>query len=51
MDQHMIEGLLGQYGWMAVVAFVLLIGRSTIESAIEAIKVAWNLSKKEQKDQ
>ena len=39
MDQLMIEQMVGQYGWMAVVAFVLLIGRSTIESAIEAIKV------------
>ena len=38
MEQQ-IETLIGQYGWMAVVAFVLLIGRKTIESSIEAIKV------------
>ena len=38
MEQQ-IETLIGQYGWMAVVAFILLIGRTTIESSIEAIKV------------
>ena len=38
MEQQ-IETLIGQYGWMGVVAFVLLIGRKTIESTIEAIKV------------
>ena len=38
MEQQ-IETLIGQYGWMAVVAFVLLIGRKTIESSIDAIKV------------
>lgn len=38
MEQQ-IETLIGQYGWMAVVAFILLIGRKTIESSIEAIKV------------
>ena len=38
MEQQ-IETLIGQYGWMAVVAFVLLIGRKTIVSSIEAIKV------------
>ena len=39
MEQATIESLIGQYGWMAVVAFVFLIGRKTIESSIEAIKV------------
>tara|TARA_B100000965_G_C19577240_1_gene751867 strand:+ start:706 stop:1062 length:357 start_codon:yes stop_codon:yes gene_type:complete len=38
MEQQ-IETLIGQYGWMGVVAFVLLIGRKTIESTIDAIKV------------
>ena len=38
MEQQ-IETLIGQYGWMAVVAFILLIGRKTIESSIDAIKV------------
>ena len=39
MEQEVIENLIGQYGWMAAVAFLFLIGRNTIESAIEAIKV------------
>ena len=39
MEQEAIEGLIGEYGWMAAVAFVFLIGRNTIETAIEAIKV------------
>jgi len=39
MEQEVIENLIGQYGWMAVVGFFFLIGRNTIESAIEAIKV------------
>ena len=39
MNQQTIELLIGQYGWMIVAGFVLLIGRSTIESLIEAIKV------------
>ena len=39
MEQEAIENLIGQYGWMAVVGFLFLIGRNTIESAIEAIKV------------
>ena len=34
MEQEAIEGLIGEYGWMAAVAFVFL-----IETAIEAIKV------------
>ena len=37
MEQQ-IETLIGQYGWMAVVAFIFLLGRKTIESTIEAIK-------------
>ena len=39
MEQEVIENLIGQYGWMAAVAFLFLIGRKTIESTIEAIKV------------
>jgi hypothetical protein len=39
MEQEAIENLIGQYGWMAVIGFLFLIGRNTIESAIEAIKV------------
>ena len=39
MEQDVIENLIGQYGWMAVIGFLFLIGRNTIESAIEAIKV------------
>ena len=39
MEQEVIENLIGQYGWMAVIGFFFLIGRNTIESAIEAIKV------------
>ena len=39
MDKEAIEGLIGQYGWMAIAAFIFIIGRNTIETAIEAIKV------------
>ena len=39
MEKETIEGLIGQYGWMGIVAFLFLIGRNTIESLIEAIKV------------
>ena len=39
MEQDAIEKLIGEYGWMAAVAFVFILGRNTIESAIEAIKV------------
>ena len=39
MEQEVIENLIGQYGWMAVIGFFFLIGRNTIESLIEAIKV------------
>lgn len=39
METQQIEALIGQYGWMVVVAFVFLIGRKTIESIIEALKV------------
>jgi len=28
MEQQAIENLIGEYGWMAAVAFVFLIGRS-----------------------
>tara|TARA_Y100000593_G_scaffold70644_1_gene129618 strand:+ start:453 stop:815 length:363 start_codon:yes stop_codon:yes gene_type:complete len=39
MEQQTIEALIGQYGWMFAAAFVFLIARNTIETAIEAIKV------------
>tara|TARA_B100000519_G_C14260544_1_gene447585 strand:- start:10736 stop:11095 length:360 start_codon:yes stop_codon:yes gene_type:complete len=39
MDKEQLEALIGEYGWMAVLAFFFLIGRNTIETAIEAIKV------------
>ena len=39
MDKEAIEGLIGQYGWMAAVGFLFLIGRNTIESLIECIKI------------
>jgi hypothetical protein len=39
MEQEAIESLIGQYGWMAVIAFVFILGRNTIETAIEAVKV------------
>ena len=39
MEKETIEGLIGQYGWMAVVGFLFLIGRNTIESLIESIKI------------
>ena len=39
MEQSAIESLIGEYGWMAAIAFVFLIGRQTIESSIEAIKI------------
>ena len=39
MEKEIIEELLGQYGWMLIAGFLFLIGRKTIESSIEAIKV------------
>ena len=39
MDTEAIEGIIGQYGWMAIAAFIFIIGRKTIESSIEAHKV------------
>ena len=39
MEQQAVENLIGQYGWMVAVAFVFILGRNTIETAIEAIKV------------
>ena len=39
MEKEAIEGLIGQYGWMAIIAFVFILGRNTIETAIEAVKV------------
>jgi len=39
MEKETIEGLIGEYGWMLMLGFLFLIGRKTIESTIEAIKV------------
>ena len=39
MEKETIEALLGQYGWMLIAGFLFLIGRKTIESSIEAIKI------------
>ena len=39
MEQEALENLIGQYGWMAILAFVFIMARNTIETAIEAIKV------------
>ena len=39
MEIGNIESLIGKYGWMLIAAFVFLIARNTIETAIEAIKV------------
>ena len=39
MEQQAIEELIGQYGWMIAIAFVFILGRNTIETAIEAVKV------------
>ena len=39
MEKETIESLIGQYGWMLIAGFLFLIGRKTIESTIEAIKV------------
>tara|TARA_R100001594_G_scaffold93007_1_gene127359 strand:- start:1419 stop:1781 length:363 start_codon:yes stop_codon:yes gene_type:complete len=39
MEQQAVENLIGQYGWMVAVAFVFILCRNTIETAIEAIKV------------
>ena len=38
MDQQ-IEKFIGQYGWLLLSAFILLLARITIETAIEGIKV------------
>lgn len=38
MEQQ-IENLIGQYGWLIISAFIFLIGRSTIESAISGLKI------------
>tara|TARA_Y100001963_G_C6457517_1_gene298618 strand:- start:110 stop:475 length:366 start_codon:yes stop_codon:yes gene_type:complete len=39
MEKETIEILIGQYGWLIITGFLFLIGRQTIESAIEALKV------------
>ena len=39
MEQELIEELIGQYGWLLATAFIFLLGRKTIESIIEGLKV------------
>ena len=39
MEKEVIEHFIGQYGWMLFGAFFFLLGKSTIESAIEGLKV------------
>ena len=39
MDEHVIQEIIGEYGWIIITAFVMFIGRSTIESIVESIKV------------
>tara|TARA_Y100000310_G_C20008853_1_gene501972 strand:- start:42 stop:407 length:366 start_codon:yes stop_codon:yes gene_type:complete len=39
MDKEAIELLIGRYGWMLIAAFLFIIGRKTIESSIDALKV------------
>jgi hypothetical protein len=39
MEKETIEHLIGEYGWMILGAFFFLLGKSTIESAIEGLKV------------
>lgn len=39
MGKETMEVFIGQYGWMILAGFLFLIGRKSIESAIEAIKV------------
>ena len=38
MEKETIEHLIGEYGWMLIGAFLFLLGKSTIESAIEGLK-------------
>lgn len=37
--QILMEQLIGQYGWMIITAFALLIGRKAIESSISSFQV------------
>ena len=39
MDRNIIENLLGEYSWLIITGFVLLIARSTIESVISGLKI------------
>ena len=39
MDKAVIEHLIGEYGWMLIAGFLFLLGKSTLESAIEGLKV------------
>ena len=36
MDEHVIQEIIGEYGWIIITAFVMFIGRSTIESIVES---------------
>ena len=38
-QQVFIEQMLGQYGWMIITAFALLVGRKAIESVISSLTV------------
>ena len=39
MERETIEALIGQYAWLLIAGFLFLIGRKSIESAIEAIQI------------
>ena len=36
-----MQSLIGNYGWMFIVGFAVLLFRSAIESAVESFKVFW----------
>ena len=39
MEKEIVESLIGQYGWIILAGFLFLLGRNTIETIIESIKV------------
>ena len=39
--QSSIESLIGNYGWMFIAGFAVLLFRSAIESCVESFKVFW----------
>ena len=39
--QLQMQSLIGNYGWMFIVGFAVLLFRSAIESAVESFKVFW----------